>query len=219
MALKKQYNVFWQALLLAITFLVIGMYLGVYLEQGRLVEINDYYIDSEVSLIDIMTLDNLLETNNLDCESLKSANINLLDKVYNEATFLSEYESAGKITEEITLLHKKYDVLRGYLWINTIKIKEKCGEDFDTIVYFYNYEEEDLNKKAEQNVWSKILREIKEEKGSNLVLIPIAVDTELESIDAMISTYNISNYPAVIVNEKIVLDELVEKGELIGLLG
>jgi hypothetical protein len=215
---KKQNNVFWQALLLSITFLVIGMYLGIILEQGRLIEINDYYIQSEVSLIDIITLDNLVETNQLSCEKLKSININLLNRVYEEALLLSEYETAGRITEEITLLHKKYDVLRGYLWVNAIKIKERCGSDFDTIVYFYNYEEKDLTKKAEQNVWSKLLGEIKEERGDDLVLIPIAADTELESINSVLSSYNFTDFPIVIINEEIILDELIEKEELMKIL-
>ncbi len=215
---KKQYNVFWQALLLAVTFLVIGMYLGISLEQGRLTEINDYYIQSEVSLIDILALDNLIDSSSLNCEDLKRANIALLDRVYEEAVLLDQYESAGRITEGITSLHKKYDVLRGYLWINSIQIKRKCGGDFNTLVYFYNYEEEDLTKKAEQNVWSKILWEIKQERGSNVILIPIAADTGLESINSMLNAYGVEEFPAVVVNEGVVLDELVEKEELIALL-
>ena len=215
---KKQYNVFWQALLLAVTFLVIGMYLGISLEQGRLTEINDYYIQSEVSLIDILALDNLIDSSSLNCEDLKRANIALLDRVYEEAVLLDQYESAGRITEGITSLHKKYDVLRGYLWINSIQIKRKCVGDFNTLVYFYNYEEEDLTKKAEQNVWSKILWEIKQERGSNVILIPIAADTGLESINSMLNAYGVEEFPAVVVNEGVVLDELVEKEELIALL-
>jgi hypothetical protein len=216
--MKKEHNVFWQALLLAVTFLVIGLYLGVSLEQGRLTEINDYYIQSEVSLIDIMALDNLIDSSSLNCEDLKSANINLLDRVYEEAILLDEYESAGRITEGITSLHKKYDVLRGYLWINSIQIKRRCGGEFNTLVYFYNYAEEDLTKKAEQNVWSKVLYEIKQERGSNVILIPIAADTGLESINAMLNAYNVTDYPVVIVNEGVVLDEIVEKEYLIELL-
>ena len=218
MKMKKQYNVFWQALLLAVTFLVIGMYLGISLEQGRLTEINDYYIQSEVSLIDILALDNLIDTNSLNCEDLKSTNIALLDRVYEEARLLDDYESSGRMTNSITSLHKKYDVLRGYLWINSIQIKRNCGNDFNTLVYFYNYEEEDLTKKAEQNVWSKILFEIKQERGDNVILIPIAADTGLESIGSMLKAYNISSFPVVIVNEGVVLNEIVTKEELLELL-
>ncbi len=216
--MKRKYNVFWQALLLAITFLVFGLYLGITLEQGRITEINDYYIQSEISLIDIMALDNLVETDFLTCEKLRSVNIALLDRVYEEAVLLDEYESAGRITENIKSLHRKYDVLRGYLWINSIKIKDQCSSDFDTLVYFYNYEEEELNKKAEQNVWSKVLYEIKEEKGDDVLLIPIAVDTGLESVNSLVESYNITQFPSIIVNEEVVFEELVEKGVILDLL-
>lgn len=215
---KIDYKVFWQALLLAVTFLVLGLYLGISLEQGRLTEVNDYYIQSEIILIDIMALDNLVEGGSLSCNDLKIANINLLNKVYEEALILDEYESAGRITDGIKSLHKKYDVLRGYLWINSINIKNECENNFNTIVYFYNYEEQDLTKKAEQNVWSKVLREIKEEKGDEVVLIPIAADTGLESINSMLKNYGVEKFPAVIINEETVLDEIVEKEDILELL-
>jgi hypothetical protein len=215
---KIDYRVFWQAFLLAVTFMVVGLYLGITLEQGRLTEINDYYIQSEVSLIDILALENLVDSSSLNCEDLKSANIALLDRVYEEALLLDEYETAGRITDGITSLHKKYDVLRAYLWINSINIKRECNDNFDTLVYFYNYEETDLTKKAEQNVWSKLLSEIKAEKGDSVVLIPIAADTGLESINAMLNAYGVESFPSVIVNEDVVIDRIVQKDYIFELI-
>lgn len=210
--------VFVQALLLTIVVFVVGFYIGMSVESNRMIEINDYYIQSEVSLIDTLALDNLLEDNSVSCGLLIKANQDLLDRVYEEAILLEDFENSGKLTESLTTFHKKYDVLRTYLWINAIKIKERCGDDFSTVVYLYNNSQEDLTKKAEQNVWSRVLYEIKQEKKEGIFLIPIDVSTGLVSLNSLIDQYGIETFPVVIVNEDTVFRELVTKEEVLDLL-
>ncbi|MFH1889691.1 MAG: hypothetical protein ABIJ58_02330, partial [Nanoarchaeota archaeon] len=60
-----------------------------------------------------------------------------------------------------------------------------------------------IEEKAAQNVWSKILGDLKESRGGDIVLIPISVDNDLSSLALMISQYNISSYPVVIVNDHV----------------
>jgi hypothetical protein len=45
-------------------------------------------------------------------------------------------------------------------------------------------------------------------------LIPIAEDSDLTSLNSLISEYNITNYPVVIINEKDILYELSSVDEL-----
>ena len=99
-----------------------------------------------------------------------------------------------------------------------MKIKEKCNSDFSTIVYLYNYNEKDLTKRAEQNSFSKILYEVKQEKREDLFLIPIAYDSNLISIDSLISKYEIESFPVVILDEESVLYELNSSEEVLALL-
>ena len=215
---KMKYPVFLQALALTIVVFLIGMYSGVVLEENRLSEINDYYIDSEVSLLDVMALENLIGDISIDCEDLKKSNSDLLDRVYSEALLLEDYEKSGRVTNNLESFHKKYDVLRTHLWINSIKIKNVCGDDFNTVVYLYNDTIEDLTIKAEENVWSKVLRDLKILKGENIFLIPIDVGSDLVSLNSLIKDYEISRYPSVVVNEEHVISELVTIEELEGFL-
>jgi len=201
---QMKYPVFIQALALTIVVFLIGMYSGVYMEQGRYTEMNEYSTQSEVSLMDILALNNLIGSEDIDCETLERVNFEFMDRVYNEAIILEEYEESGRVTENLKSFHKKYDVLRTFLWINTIETKKMCNSEYSTIVYLYNYEEEDLSKQATQNVWSKVLYEVKE-RNKNVLLIPIARDTDLGSLETLIADYNIGEFPAVIVNEKDVL--------------
>ena len=208
-----KYPVFFQALLLTITVFVVGLYLGVSLEENRMSKINAYYIDSEVSLIDLITTDSLIENTDISCDILESSNVDLLNKVYEEALILDEYQVSGRLTQNVKEFHKKYDVLRTYLWANSIKIKERCGENFNTVVYLYNNSVEDLSIRAEQNIWSKVLLEVKNE-NKDLVLIPIDINSNLISLNSMIKDYKIERYPTVIVNEEKVFSEIVDREEL-----
>lgn len=211
---KLKYWVFMQALLLTIVVFIIGMYIGVVFEENKFSEANAYFAASEVSLMDVLALNELVDSSGVDCDVLVQANFNLLDRVYHEAIALEHYESSGKITNSIKSEHKKYDILRTFIWINSIRIQERCETDYHNVIYLYQYNQDDLTKKAEQNVWSKILSEIKEDKGSAIVLIPIAADNELASLTALISEFDIAEYPAVIIDERWVFEELVSAEDL-----
>jgi hypothetical protein len=180
-------------------------------EQGKAEKINDYYIQSEIALIDLLSLDHLIESGNVSCFDLESANYKLLDRVYEDAQLLSEYEESEKLSDSLKSFHKKYDSLRTYLWINSMKISNLCGRSADVIVYLYRHDEQDLAKKAEQNIWSKLLGQLKEERGRGLFLIPIAVDTQLVSLETLVQGYEIKDYPAIIINDEKVFDKLVKK--------
>ena len=212
-----KYPVFLQALALTIVAVLIGMYIGIQMESGRVAEVTGYQIDSEVALIDILTLNSMIDSDRVDCDDLIQTNFDLLDRVYEDAIILDDYEASGKLTQTIRSLHKKYDVLRAYLWIDAVKIKDKCSTDVNTVVYLYNSSTEDLTKKALQNVWSKVLYDVKVASPNDLLLIPIAADTDLRSLEAMIEGYGIDSLPVVIVNEEIVVRELTSSADIIDL--
>ena len=215
--MKKEKWMFVQALLVTVVVFLIGMYIGILTENGRVTEINDYYLQSEISMIDILTLNNMINSGEFSCSSLEKANFDFVDRIYREAKTLEDYETSSKMTENLKSLHKKYDVLRTLMWVNLIQTKEICDSNYSTIVYLYDYDEEDLDKKAKQNVWSKLLFEIKSE-NENLFLIPIARDTNLGSLEAILSKYNKSESPMIIINEKIVLTDLIKKEEIEALI-
>ncbi|HIH52299.1 hypothetical protein J4412_00105 [Candidatus Pacearchaeota archaeon] len=211
--MKRNYFVFVQTLFVTIVIFLVGFYIGMSIEGNRANEMNSYYTQSEVALIDILSLNKLVNLGNVSCSVLEQSNKDLLDRVYDDARLLTQYEESGKLTNNLKDLHKKYDVLRTYLWINSVDLKKKCPSKISTIVYLYNYEETDLTKKAEQNVWSKLLLEIKNE-NPEVVLIPIAYDSNLISLNSLVSSYNITSFPSVIVNEKTVFSEISSKEEI-----
>ena len=212
-------RVFWEALLITLVVFVGGIVLGISLEGKRVDNINDYYLRSEISMVDILALNSFIGNEDLSCEDLVMSNFEFADRIYEEALLLEKYEDSGRVTETMKLEHKKYDLLRTFLWDNAITSKEKCKADFDVVVYLYNAEPLDLGEKAENTVWSKILLDVKIEKGFDMILIPVAVDSELVSLNSKLSNFNITSYPALVINDEIVVEELNSAEDLKGVLG
>lgn len=205
--LRNKKRVFWEALLLTLIIFILGMLIGASFERGNLDEIEQYYTKSEILFMDLFALNERIDSDNT-CEVLINSNIQLADNIYAEAFVLEKYEDAGKITEGLRLAHRKYDMLRTYLWMNTIDISGKYKGEFSSVVYLYEYDPDDLAIKATQNVWAKVLFDLKQEKGSEIVLIPIAVNSGLVSLDTLLGDFEISKYPVVIINEEFVVEEL-----------
>ena len=210
--LKSAKNVFWEALLVTAVIFFFGILLGIAFENNRLDKIDDYYTASEISMMDILALNDIMQMENISCDNLIHANIDFADRIYEEARLLERYEGAGKISDDFKLAHKKYDLMRTFLWANTITSDKCIG--FNSVVYLYEYETEDLGQKAVQNVWSKILTDLKEEVGGQILLIPIAVDSNLASLNALTRDFNLSGYPVVIINNKQVITELSKVDDL-----
>lgn len=219
MKLGNPKNAFWEAFLLTAVVFILGLFIGITFESGRLEKMNDYYVQSEISLMDILVLSELNNLENISCERLIDSNINLADRVYEEALLLEKYEESGKIADrKILLAHQKYDLLRTFLWVNVMKIKEECRDDFSYVVYLYEFQSEKLTQRATQDVWSKILFGLKQEKGNDIILIPISVDSGLVSLDSLINEFNISKFPAVIINGEDIVYELRSVEEIEELL-
>ena len=215
--LESKKHVFWQALFLTALFFLLGLVFGVYLEQGRADKVNSAFYQSEISLYDSLALTKLSEANLISCSDLREASIDFANKVYEEARILEKFDEKNRLTESVKSLHKKYDLLRTLLWMNVIDLKEKCGE-MNTVVYLYEYNTEDITLKSEQNVWGKILSDLKNDKGNEIILIPIAADGDLTSLDALTEKFGIKAYPAVVINEKHIFYDLNTVEELKGYL-
>lgn len=205
--LKSQKHVFWEAFLVTILIFGIGIFLGVIIENWRAGEISGMYLESEINLLDIKVQTQILNLEDINCKEAIAKDIEFGDKIYEDAKILGRYESANRLTNKITQEHKKYDLLRALFWINSIKIKEKCGDAFHTIVYLYDYNSKDLQKKSKQAVFSKFLEELKSKYGNEIILIPIARDMNLTSIELLTNNYGV-NETSIIIDESLIITKL-----------
>lgn len=204
--LKSNKHVFWEALIITIVIFIGGLFLGMLIEAANSTEISNLYLQSEISLTDASATARLAEDITLDCEKVKEKNILVANRIYEEAKLLELYEDSGKLTDTMKFLHKKYDLLRTLLWMSNDKSIERC-ENYNLVVYLYEYGSEDTNIKATQNVWSKILLDIREQ-SYDFMLLPIAANQNLTSLDFLKEKYGVKQLPALVINNNQVLYEL-----------
>ncbi len=203
--MKSQKYVFLQALIIAFVIFNIGIFLGYKLETSRIDKINNWYIQSEIELLDQRIQKDAFEFLELNCDAMVKENINFADRIYEEALVIDKYEQANRINNDIILQHKRYDLLRTLFWINSMKIKEKCNSSYHNLVYFYQYNDVSIEKKAKQKVFSNLLFQIKQEEKAEIMLIPIAADNNIGSINLLLDKYEITELPTILIDEKIKL--------------
>ncbi|MBU0466635.1 MAG: hypothetical protein KJ718_04810 [Nanoarchaeota archaeon] len=201
-------HVFWEALIIAMVIFWTGIFLGVLFESSRANKIEELYFQAETDIFDIQLEGELLSMFESSCEQALKENIDYADRIYLEARKLGKYDAATRITEDIVRLHKRYDLLRVMLWKNMIQLQQKCPSKTNVIVYLYQYDNPSTNKQARQITFSKVLSDLKEKHGDSIVLIPIAYDTNVKSLNILKERYELNTTPMIIINQKQKITEL-----------
>lgn len=198
----KSKRVFWQALVFTILIFGAGMMLGYFLEVSREKSVELDLLSSEISMLDEQLRGKILENSNLSCDILLASTFAFADKIYEQALTLEKYASASKFDAKILAsLHQRYDILRMLLWMESLNTKKKCP-NLHTIVYFFEYESKDINVKAEQNFYSKLALDLKEKYPNKILLIPIASNLDIASVELAMENYNVHKNSAILIDEK-----------------
>lgn len=212
--MESQKSSFLYAFIITIIIFSIGLLLGVLLENWRSNQISDLYQQSEMNLLDIKLQSEIYSLEKFDCKNAIEENIVFADKIFEEAKIIERYESANKLTDSIKLQHKKYDLLRTDLFLNSIKIKQKCNNRYNEVVYFYQYSDLSIEKKAKQEIFSRVLEELKNEKGHDILLIPIAGNNDITAVKLLLKEYNITEFPTVLINRDIKITDVQNAKEI-----
>ena len=206
--MTNQKIVFLYALIGSLIVFNKGIFMGYMLESSRIEEINSMYSNTEMKILDQITQINSMSVMEFNCDSLMKENIDFANDIFEEAQLIQRYEDANILSDEIISQHKRFDLLRTLFWMNSIKIKEKCDLDFHNVVYLYKYNEPTIEQKSRQGVISNLLGELKEKYGDKIMLIPISGDNDIPSVNLLVEKYNITEFPVILIDEKIVITDV-----------
>ncbi len=205
----KKAHIFWQAAVVASIIFWIGIFIGIGVEKSRVEKMENFYLDSQIDFFDFELASEITYFYNLDCSIVNEKSIEFADRIYAEALKLEKYDDSNKIDKEALSLHRKYDLLRTMLWKKIIESKKNCQNFSNTIIYFYKYVNPPLNTKALQNTMSNSLLDLKMKYNKKIILIPIAIDTNIESLNSLREVYGLEDkYPMIFVNEKFQITDL-----------
>jgi hypothetical protein len=192
--------------------------MGYMLESSRLDKINTLYSNAELELFDQMAQKQSMNALNLSCSILVSENIKFGDEIFTEALQIQKYEDANRISNDIIFQHKRFDLLRTMFWMNSIKTKQDCNSNYHNLVYFYKYNNPSIAQDSKQKFFSDLLQQVKEKEGDNIMLIPIAGDNDIPSINILLDKYNITEFPTILIDEKTKLTDVKNVDEIENLL-
>ena len=207
-------HIFWQALLATIVIFGIGVILGFFLESFRADNVKIDILNSEIDILDEQMRVSIIDNFNVSCKTSKDSLFSFADRIYFEALKLENYDSASRFDESLRILHKRYDILRMMLWSESTQSRKLCGDSFHTIVYLYEYSSDDLNTRSEQISFSKVLYDFKSQHPDNVLLIPMAANLNISSVDLIMETYHIKMLPALVIDEKTILGNIVSAEKL-----
>jgi hypothetical protein len=211
---KNRKHAFWQALVFAVVVFAVGLIMGFFLENNRANKIQFTLLNSEINILDDDLRNRIVSDFNISCDLALKSTFDFADKIYLEAGKLEQYDAASKFGDGLLILHKRYDLLRTLLWTEAIDLRKKCENDFHTVVYLYKYESEEINIDSMQLYYSRLLLDLKQKYPQEIILIPIAANTGLASVDLILENYGISEFPVVIIDENKIIDELVTFEEI-----
>ncbi|OIO40844.1 hypothetical protein AUJ62_03980 [Candidatus Pacearchaeota archaeon CG1_02_32_21] len=204
--MTSKYKVFFESLVLSLLILMIGISLGFLIESNRLSKVAEEYKLLEISALDLRLQNYYYQImDSASCDLAIESNLKFADQLYSEGLVLEKYEQTEEFSKNLLLSKKKYVLLKTELWLNSIVLKKKCDNSFHTVVYVYS-QSDDFKKATEQEIISKELKNLKDKYGNQAILIPIAGDIGLDSVDLQIRLYNVSYLPSTIIDEKYVLE-------------
>jgi len=202
---RYSYDAFWKAFIFSTIIFIFGLNMGSFIENSTLDKLEKNVINSEVELYDSNIRSNVLEYYNISCEKSIENTFEIADKIYEEVKMLEELDKSSTIVEGFDEVHKRYDLLRTQLWLDATNLKKNCENNFNLHVYVYEYNSKKPQVISIQNLYEELTSEIKSNYESEVLLIPIANNMELNSLELLLENYNSVNQTSIIINNKYII--------------
>lgn len=209
-------DIFIKTTAITVIVFILGILVGVWLDNNRLEEIKDRLTSMDIEWNDARLQSMFYQkfsngTNS--CVDAIQSNLEFNDRIYKEGLEIERREVVSKFTPEIIYEKRRYALLQLQFWTNSIELKETCNANYSSIVYFYSFFDENI--KNDQKIQSVILADLKDRCGNKLILVPLPFDMDISTIEFIKSIYNISSVPSLLINEKDVLTGIQDGEEIL----
>lgn len=205
-------------MLTAIVFIA-GIQFGVWLDEGRLQEIEQTLTENDLLFNDIrlqtLFYDSFLSKSQEFCDIAEQANLAYNDRIYQEGLRIERYELANRFTSGMLQDRRRYALQQLQFWANALRIQKICNSSYSTILHIWQYDTKNAGSiELPQKLQSATLIELKERCGPKLMLSNAPADLNLTAVDFIIANYNITAMPSIIINENIVVQGFTNITEL-----
>lgn len=208
-------KVYLKPAIITLFIFLIGVMIGIAIDNYRLSSARKSISESEIRWNDARLLNLHLEKLGKDyCNLSLEENLAYNDEIYQYGRKIEKTIDAMRFTPEIEQEWRRYVLLQTQFWFNSIELKEKCEFDYHNVVHISRKKNLTTDEEINNKLQNSILIDLKEKCGRKMMLVPLTADVDLMVIDSIIKRFNITQYPAIIIDEKFVLQGLTTMGEL-----
>jgi len=113
----------------------------------------------------------------------------------------------NRLKSEQTMLYVK-------LWMLTLQMRESCGSNISTILYFYDT----VSPESQQQGY--VLDSITNQYGTKLVqIVPLDRNSKLGIMRILTKQFNVTTTPTIIIGEETKIEGVISKADLVSKLG
>ena len=124
---------------------------------------------------------------------------------------LEEYERNAELTDEYILLKEQYNKQSLQTWMLAKNVYDTCDVDFSHALYFYSRECDTCIEQGEElDGFNQLLAE----RGEDLLLFAIDYEADDLIIRFLKTYYNLTETPAVVLNDQVFQGRVFEAEEL-----
>jgi len=198
----KQYNkkTIISALIISAILFSSGVYVGFLLNKEKLsgIEVNIDKVATEMENFQMQFMFFDLLGESATCPLLRSTFKEINEESYKIGTKLDQYAADNELKDmkEYEKLKKEYSRIIISYWLLSNKLKGACGLDAATIIFFIGKD------CAECDQQSFVLTYLKEKFGEKVLIFTLDGSMEEPSIEVLKNYYNVTGYPAIVVNGK-----------------
>ena len=198
----KQYNkkTIISALIISAILFSSGVYVGFLLNREKLsfIETHIDKVNTEMENFQLQFLFFDILGESATCPLLRSTFKEINEESYDIGTKLDQYASDNELkdVEEYDNLKKEYSRIIVSYWLLSNKLKGACGLDAATIIFFIDKECPECDDQ------SFVLTYLKEKFGDKVLIFTLDGGMKEPSIEVLREYYNVTSYPAIVVNGK-----------------
>jgi len=206
---------------IAVCVFLLGLFLGLVIENMRIeyVQKNDKLHQMEYNSLQLLYtyVDQLSQSK--ECEAIPKIYDLSLQHLETTRIRLENYERDSTLNErEFNILRREYVQAELRYWLLAQRIKQMCGLDIVSVLYFYS-----TDKECPQcNEQAFVLTYLKDIFKQDLLIFALDSNYDEEPLIPVLKrSYNIEEYPTIVVDGKvfsgftgkeIILDEVCSKG-------
>ncbi|MDY6776606.1 MAG: hypothetical protein SVQ76_00710 [Candidatus Nanohaloarchaea archaeon] len=194
-------RVSWEFILVALIFTgaIMGgiFFMGKALSQAKIDrvenEIQEFNVERDSQELSQKIATSLPGNN---CEALNVAVRQTVGDVQELQEKVSRYESSRRLRNgDFKLLKKRYMNLLLEYWLTARKVEKQCGSEVVKLLYLYA-DPANCPRCQDQGV---IISSFKRQYGNRLLVFPLDTSLDMAPINLLIGSYDIQEYPAMIV--------------------